>query len=206
VVLGLVCVAAIAAAILLLGSGSGGDSAASTNPACTPRSARTAECPDNEVFSVTRYIGHGDGYNCNEFASQADAQAVLEADPTDPNDLDAEAGAPAADRDGVACRSLEGPRDLEPVKAVVSRLKCRRGDARSARCPQASRTFDPRDYLRHASDEFDCAAFASQADAQAVLRYQPTDPNKLDGDGDGIACPDLRAPKDLEPAATPPPS
>ena len=31
-------------------------------------------------------------------------------------------------------------------------------------------------------------AFSSQADAQAVLRADPSDPNRLDGDQDGVAC------------------
>jgi hypothetical protein len=34
------------------------------------------------------YLGQGDAFNCADFARQADAQAVLRADPTDPNKLD----------------------------------------------------------------------------------------------------------------------
>ena len=37
--------------------------------------------------------------NCSDFATQAEAQAVLTADPTDPNNLD-------SDDDGIACESL----------------------------------------------------------------------------------------------------
>ena len=59
-------------------------------------------------FDPTRYIGQGDRYNCSAFASQADAQAVLRADPRDPNRLD-------GDRDGIACESNRGPEDLSPV-------------------------------------------------------------------------------------------
>jgi hypothetical protein len=197
---------AIVVAIVVIASGGGGDSVASTNPACAGETARSAECPHNKAFSVQRYLGHGDGYDCIEFASQADAQAVLRADPSDPNQLDREPGGDSADSDGIACASLPAPKDLDPVKAVVDRLKCRRSDTRSARCPQPSRRFDPRDYVRDHTDEFDCSAFASQADAQAVLRYEPDDPNKLDSGGNGIACPDLPAPKDLKPVATKPSS
>jgi hypothetical protein len=39
--------------------------------------------------------------NCADFATQAEAQAVLDADPSDPNNLD-------ADNDGVACEDLPG--------------------------------------------------------------------------------------------------
>lgn len=36
--------------------------------------------------------------------------------------------------------------------------------------------------------ERDCRDFASQSEAQAVLRADPTDPNGLDDDEDGVAC------------------
>ena len=36
----------------------------------------------------------------------------------------------------------------------------------------------------------DCPDFATQAEAQAVLDQDPTDPERLDADGDGIACED----------------
>lgn len=60
-------------------------------------------------FDPLPYIGGGDAYNCTDFASQADAQAVLRADPSDPNKLD-QGGIP-----GVACESTRGPKDIEPV-------------------------------------------------------------------------------------------
>jgi micrococcal nuclease len=37
----------------------------------------------------------------------------------------------------------------------------------------------------------DCASFAYQEEAQRVLKKDPSDPNYLDGDGDGVACEDL---------------
>lgn len=60
------------------------------------------------AFDPTPFIGQGDIANCPDFASQADAQAVLRADPTDPNKLD-------ADKDGIACETRPNPKDLEPV-------------------------------------------------------------------------------------------
>jgi endonuclease YncB( thermonuclease family) len=59
-------------------------------------------------FDPTKYIGQGNLYNCSAFASQADAQAVLRADPRDPNGLD-------GDRDGIACESNRGLRDMVRV-------------------------------------------------------------------------------------------
>jgi hypothetical protein len=37
-------------------------------------------------------------------------------------------------------------------------------------------------------DKYGCTAFASQAEAQAVLRLAPKDPNNLDGNRNGVAC------------------
>lgn len=60
----------------------------------------------------------------------------------------------------------------------------------------AASGFDPLPYLGQ-GDAYNCAHFASQAQAQAVLRSDPTYPNQLDADIDGIACVSNRAPKDL---------
>jgi excalibur calcium-binding domain-containing protein len=60
------------------------------------------------VFNPLNYIGQGDRYNCGDFASQAQAQAVLRADPRDPNGLD-------GDNDGIACESNRSPFDRVPV-------------------------------------------------------------------------------------------
>ena len=39
--------------------------------------------------------------------------------------------------------------------------------------------------------DLDCASFATHEQAQRVLEQDPSDPNYLDGDGDGVACEDL---------------
>jgi hypothetical protein len=62
-------------------------------------------------FDPLAYIGQGNAYNCADFGSQADAQAVLRADPTDPNKLDTDRPKP----DGVACESNPAPFDRVPV-------------------------------------------------------------------------------------------
>ena len=66
-------------------------------------------------------IAQADDQNCSDFASQADAQQHLRADPSDPDGLDARPG-PAdgndqAGGDGIACESNPGPFDREPVFA-----------------------------------------------------------------------------------------
>ena len=47
-----------------------------------------------------------------------------------------------------------------------------------------------------AQADTDCSDYASQADAQAALRADPSDPNGLDADNDGIACESNPAPYD----------
>ncbi|MFF4434508.1 hypothetical protein ACFYZ4_35805 [Streptomyces sp. NPDC001513] len=158
---------------------------------CTPGTQRSVLCPNNKVFDAKEYATHGDAFECINFAHQADAQAVLRADPGDPNRLD--------DGGGVACRGLPEPRDTKAVPQIAQQFKCGPGDTRSGLCPQPDRAFDARYFLRYANDAYDCPDFASQADAQAVLRFAPTDPNRLDGEGKGIACPDLPGPKDVKP-------
>ncbi|MSQ24420.1 MAG: excalibur calcium-binding domain-containing protein [Chloroflexi bacterium] len=72
-------------------------------PTAVPTTAPVASS-----YNVAPYIGHGDIANCGDFPSQAYAQAVLRADPSDPNKLD-------TDRDGIACESRPNPKDLVRV-------------------------------------------------------------------------------------------
>jgi hypothetical protein len=62
-------------------------------------------------FNPYAYVGQEDAYNCAHFASQAEAQAVLRADPTDPNQLDTDRPFP----DGIACERNRAPFDRVPV-------------------------------------------------------------------------------------------
>src|SRR6266508_5543570 len=66
-------------------------------------------------------MAQADDQNCSDFASQAEAQQHLRADPSDPDGLDAKPG-PAdsndqAGGDGIACESNPAPFDREPVFA-----------------------------------------------------------------------------------------
>jgi hypothetical protein len=61
--------------------------------------------PTPTVFNPNAYLGQGDRYGCLDFASQANAQAVLRADPSDPNRLDTNP------RDGIACVGVEAAQD-----------------------------------------------------------------------------------------------
>lgn len=67
------------------------------------------------------------------------------------------------DGDGVACESLPYSTSQEPPPA-----------------PESTPMGD-----------LNCSDFATQAQAQAVLDEDPSDPNNLDGEGDGVACESL---------------
>lgn len=55
------------------------------------------------------------------------------------------------------------------------------------------------------SNDLNCSDFAVQEEAQAVLDRDPSDPNYLDGDNDGIACESLPSGNAPEPEPTPAP-
>jgi LPXTG-motif cell wall-anchored protein len=52
------------------------------------------------------------------------------------------------------------------------------------------------------ADDQNCSDFSSQAAAQAHLRADPSDPDGLDGDNDGIACESNPAPYDRTPVTS----
>lgn len=64
------------------------------------RQPRETPSEITSTFDSTQYIGQGNRYNCPDFTSQADAQAVLRVNPRDPNQLD-------RDGDGIACEGKE---------------------------------------------------------------------------------------------------
>jgi hypothetical protein len=104
-----------------------------------------------------------DDLTCSDFASQAEAQAVYDADPTDPHGLD-------LDLDGVACEMpFVGPADTAPP-----------ADAGPAASPTALE-----------GRAVNCIDFAFQEDAQIVYDRIPGDPYNLDPSGDGFACASL---------------
>ena len=55
--------------------------------------------------------------------------------------------------------------------------------------PAASQSASPGSGV---DSNLDCASFETHEQAQRVLEQDPSDPNYLDGDGDGVACEELR--------------
>ena len=76
----------------------------------------TESAPDLPLalgFDPSTYVGQGNRYNCSNFANQAQAQAVLRYEPSDPNRLD-------GDRNGIACEANGPPRDSRSVASLTT--------------------------------------------------------------------------------------
>lgn len=135
--------------------------------------------------------------NCSDFDFQEDAQAFFdEAGPGDPHNLD-------ANDDGVACETLPrrggtpvtttpttpaAPAE-EPVEETPEQEPVEQPTHESAPVYVAAAGGGGEPVpTRSATADRDCADFATQAEAQAALTANPSDPERLDADDDGIAC------------------
>ena len=112
-----------------------------------------------------------DTHNCSDFETWREAQSFYESEGgpgSDPHRLD-------RDGDGVACQSLPGaPGAPTPTPASI------------APTPTSEPTPDV--------DTHNCSDFATQPEAQAFFESEGgpgSDPHRLDGNGDGIACESL---------------
>jgi Excalibur calcium-binding domain len=128
--------------------------------------------------------GAGDK-NCSDFQYQEDAQEVLDGDTADPNGLD-------RDDDGVACETLPHRPAINDVSTVDESDTSSEDDSATSTPHSSSGTTwaaaDTSDESSTSTRDRDCADFDSQAEAQAVLDDDPSDPERLDADDDGIAC------------------
>ncbi len=127
--------------------------------------------------------GAVDDQDCSNFVYQQEAQAHLNADRSDPDNLD-------FDNDGLACEDelpqllTSGPQTSQiqqlpgdPAPPTVPR------PAAGSVPPLSSPTVTP-----IGPDDQSCADFANQDDAQAHLNADLSDPDVLDEDDDGFAC------------------
>ena len=127
-----------------------------------------------------------DTHNCSDFDTWPEAQAFFESQGgprSDPHRLD-------RNNDGIACESLPGaPGNLTqtPVSAVPTPT-----------------TAPPSE----TSEDRNCSDFSTWSEAQAFFESEggpASDPHRLDGDGDGIACQSLPgAPKKSTPTSETP--
>jgi hypothetical protein len=125
----------------------------------------------------------GEDLTCSDFASQAEAQLVFDADPADPFGLD-------VDQDGIACETpIVVPATRDDAEAAAP-AATPAAEERPTRAPVP--TERPRERPRRVTPtpivDFDCEDFAAQEEAQAVYDQTVGDPHNLDPSGDGYAC------------------
>nr|MBA3414110.1 hypothetical protein [Chloroflexia bacterium] len=190
------------------------DTSEETDPAADdeePRRADRRQADDNQP-SNEELDGPVVDFDCIDFETQEEAQAVLDDDPDDPNNLD-------PNGDGIACALLPSEADLDDEAGAdtddeagadtddeanggnqADRQRQRdRGNADDAEDEpereRANANADedaPERDRRNADDEEDAPASGcidfTQEEAQAILDDNPRDPQNLDPDGDGIAC------------------
>jgi hypothetical protein len=111
---------------------------------------------------------------CVDFANsatQGTAQATYDADPSDPNGLD-------ADGDGIACEFTESAGEISyedgsMIFVTTAGIPAPDGDT-GVQGPACAELGD--------------SGEQAQQEAQALLNQDPSDPNGLDADGDGVPC------------------
>ncbi|HEX2300516.1 MAG TPA: excalibur calcium-binding domain-containing protein [Pseudonocardiaceae bacterium] len=121
--------------------------------------------------------------NCDDFTYQEDAQAVYDANPSDPHGLDGD------DNDGLACESLPRRPVQQPPATTEPPVPSPPATTESPAPAPTAITEPPAPAPVPATPgDRDCADFASQPEAQAVLDADSADRERLDADNDGLAC------------------
>ncbi|HEX2282911.1 MAG TPA: hypothetical protein VHG52_14230 [Thermomicrobiales bacterium] len=151
-----------------------------------------SEVPDDLGAWVNQFAQSED-LDCEDFETQEEAQAVLDEDPADPNNLD-------PNQDGIACALLPSADDPEVDP----------GDDAPAREQAAgNQTPEERRAARRATRQQDqegspngeesavvsCADYETAEDAQAAFDEDPEGLADLDPDGNGIACEEFFTPE-----------
>ena len=118
--------------------------------------------------------------DCVDFAYREQAQAELDADPSDPYGLDPNGDLIACGRlPSLAAATVPDTPPIEDQSAAQNQNQNQR-QGRNRNQNRAGQT--------QGQDLYNCSDFTTQADAQAVLDADRSDPNRLDADLDGEAC------------------
>src|SRR5215207_6386158 len=153
--------------------------------------------PDGPARSVIQ-LAQADDLDCADFQTQEEAQAVLDEDPADPNNLD-------PNQDGIACALIPSAEDEE----VDSGDDAAAQEADTGNQPAQERRAARREARQQNQDgqateeetaAVTCADFETAEEAQAAFDEDPEGLAELDADNNGIACEELLEP---EPAAEP---
>lgn len=145
--------------------------------------------PNGPEPSVVQ-LAQGDDLDCEDFETQEEAQAVLDEDPADPNNLD-------PNRDGIACALLPSADDQEsdPGDDASAAQDADAGDQTQEERRAARRAARQQDEDGTSNGEetaaVTCADFETQEEAQAAFDADPEGLADLDADDNGIACEEL---------------
>jgi hypothetical protein len=151
---------------------------------------------------VVRFAQQSDDFDCEDFETQEEAQAVLDEDAADPHNLD-------PNLDGIACALLPSSEDQEAAAAdeaaaqeadTGDQTQDERRAARRAAREQNEEGQATEEPTEEEPAEVTCASFETAEDAQAAYDADPEGLALLDPDGNGIACEELLA---SEPGAEP---
>lgn len=125
--------------------------------------------------------------DCEDFATQEEAQAVFDADPADPNNLD-------PNGDGIACALLPSGADDVPADEGDGNAQQPSDDAQAqSREERRQNRQNRQNQPAEETAAVTCDQFATQEEAQAAFDADPAGLVTLDEDGNGIACEELQA-------------
>src|SRR5215213_11135431 len=160
------------------------------------------EAPHAPQGSVIRFVQQTDDLDCEDFETQEEAQATLDQDPADPNNLD-------PNHDGIACALLPSAEDRaaaladEAAAATDADTGNQTPEERRAARQAARQQNQNGQATEVATPAVSCADFKTQAKAQAAYDKDPEGRANLDPDGNGVACEELiESDTQAEPAAT----
>jgi endonuclease YncB( thermonuclease family) len=131
--------------------------------------------------------------DCGDFGTQGAAQAVYDADPSDPHGLDGPIGPNSSGVPGLACESLPGGGGGGTSSGNTSAGSSDSGVTQqiSAAEPEPTRETAPTTKGASAQGDPSCADFDAYEWAQSVFESDPKKYDALDPDGDGQVCPEL---------------
>jgi hypothetical protein len=147
-------------------------------------SPTTEPSPDATADTSTPVTGSGVDLDCKDFSTQEEAQAVLDADSSDPNGLD-------ADNDGVACEALpsgSGSSSSGSSTGSGSSADSASSGGSSYSDSSGSGTSGGTNGSSSSDTSYANCSEARAAGAAPLYQGDPGYSSRLDRDGDGVAC------------------
>jgi hypothetical protein len=145
--------------------------------------------PDSPRRSIIQ-SAQSDDLDCEDFKTQEEAQAVLDEDPADPNNLD-------PNQDGIACALLPSADDQksdpgdDPAAAENADTGTQTPEERRAARQAARQQTEQGTPTPEAAATVTCADFKTAKAAQAAFDKDPNGLANLDPEGNGTACEEL---------------